>query len=262
MAKSPFPDRLSKRTPFPRRSLPQAGESLREAFLDHMDRVAMWALLATTILVVAATEWILLWMRQPRSPWYWTGIGLTLAGIATMKWVRLKPSLPSWQQGIRGEREVGRMLERCRRFGYEVFHDVPGDGFNVDHVLVGPAGVFAIETKTRSKPGGRTATVIYDGKQLTIDGRTTEADPIRQVEAAADFIGQLLERMCGRRPDVRPVVLFPGWWVESQPRGARVWVLNPKALLSFLENEPTRVSNADVALFADRLTLHLSHDPA
>jgi len=47
--------------PFPRRSLPQAGESLREAFLGHVDRVVMWAMLAATILVVAAAEWIHLW---------------------------------------------------------------------------------------------------------------------------------------------------------------------------------------------------------
>ena len=44
------------------------------------------------------------------------------------------------------------MLEDLRAQGYAVFHDIPGDGFNVDHALIGPAGIFAIETKTRAKP--------------------------------------------------------------------------------------------------------------
>ena len=42
------------------------------------------------------------------------------------------------------------------RDGFAVFHDVPGDkAFNVDHVVIGPQGVFAVETKGRGKPASR-----------------------------------------------------------------------------------------------------------
>jgi hypothetical protein len=54
------------------------------------------------------------------------------------------------RQGIEGEKAVGQFLERLREQRYQVFHDLVGDGFNVDHVLIGPAGVFTIETKTSS----------------------------------------------------------------------------------------------------------------
>jgi len=40
--------------------------------------------------------------------------------------------------------------------GYHVYHDFPAERFNIDHVVVGPAGAFAIETKAvQSLPRGR-----------------------------------------------------------------------------------------------------------
>ena len=35
-----------------------------------------------------------------------------------------------------GERAVGQYLERLRESGPRVFHDVPGVGFNLDHVVI------------------------------------------------------------------------------------------------------------------------------
>ena len=52
---------------------------------------------------------------------------------------------------------------------------------------------------------------------------------------------------------MRPVVLFPGWYITRQPRDARVWVLNPKAFRSFLKNEAIKLSREEIALFVDRL---------
>ena len=53
----------------------------------------------------------------------------------------------------------------------KVYHDIPGNNFNIDHVVVGPNGVFAVETEGRSKPnrgrGQSDATVVYDGRSLT-----------------------------------------------------------------------------------------------
>ena len=72
--------------------------------------------------------------------------------------------------GYEAERAVGEELNQLMREGYYVFHDVPGDReFNVDHVVVGRSGVYAIETKGRSKPTNDRESghkVQYDGKAL------------------------------------------------------------------------------------------------
>lgn len=73
--------------------------------------------------------------------------------------------------GYLGERAVAEELEPLTREGYHVFHDVPVEkvegSFNLDHVVVGPTGLFAIETKTRRKGRAREGVadhkVFYDG---------------------------------------------------------------------------------------------------
>lgn len=257
--KSPFPRGPEKRTPVPHAPMPQAGESLRETALNlFFDRFFVYFMMGATLAGVAAVEWLMVAMKEPLSPWFWTCFAIPLCTLAAWRWFRIKPQLTSLWQGIRGERDVARTLEQLRAVGYSVFHDISGEGFNVDHALVGPGGIFAIETKTLSKPVGRKATVEYDGKRVLVDGMALDHDPITQVEAGADHLRGILKSMTARELTVRPVVLFPGWWVNPQPRGCRTWVLNPKSLGAFLANEPTRLSPEDVALFNDRLTLSLS----
>jgi hypothetical protein len=55
----------------------------------------------------------------------------------------------TWQRGAHGERRTARLLERLTRDGFVVFHDlaVPGSLANVDHLAIGPTGIFVIDSK-------------------------------------------------------------------------------------------------------------------
>jgi hypothetical protein len=86
--------------------------------------------------------------------------------------------------GRDGERCVGQFLERLRDGGGQVFHDIPGDSFNLDHVVICGYGIYAIETKTFNKPWPK-ATVTVEGDSLRIAGRIPDRNPIEQVTAAA-----------------------------------------------------------------------------
>lgn len=57
--------------------------------------------------------------------------------------------------GYLGERAVGHHLNRLAADGYRVYHDLQFEGFNIDHVLVGPSGVYSVETKTFKKGEGQ-----------------------------------------------------------------------------------------------------------
>lgn len=71
----------------------------------------------------------------------------------------------SWLMGLRGERAVGKALEELPP-GYRVIHDLDIGRGNVDHVVIGPSGVFAIETKVWngrfSSRGGR---LFHNGRE-------------------------------------------------------------------------------------------------
>jgi hypothetical protein len=77
---------------------------------------------------------------------------LGLAVAALMGWrLRFRPSeqARAWQRGAQGERHTARLLDRLTRDGYVVVHDlaVPGSPANLDHLVIGPSGVFVIDSK-------------------------------------------------------------------------------------------------------------------
>jgi hypothetical protein len=79
--------------------------------------------------------------------------GLAGLAVATLVgwWLRFRPSeqARSWQRGAHGERHTARLLDLLTRHGYVVFHDlaVPNSPANVDHLVIGPSGVFVIDSK-------------------------------------------------------------------------------------------------------------------
>ena len=71
---------------------------------------------------------------------------------ALLGWrLRVRPSeqARTWWRGAEGERHTARLLDRLTRDGYVVFHDlaVPGSLANVDHLVIGPTGVFVIDSR-------------------------------------------------------------------------------------------------------------------
>lgn len=61
-----------------------------------------------------------------------------------------KRDYENWAQGAEGEEAVGKILEELRAEGWCVIHDVAFGRGNIDHIVVGPGGIFTIETKSRA----------------------------------------------------------------------------------------------------------------
>jgi nuclease-like protein len=111
-----------------------------------------------------------------------------------------------------------------------VFHDVRAEGFNIDHVVIGAAGVFAVETKARPKrphgTGSQGATVTYDGSVLHFPG-WQEREPLEHAKSRAEWLRRWLTSAVGEPVDVKPVLALPGWFVDRKASGD-VIVINPK----------------------------------
>jgi hypothetical protein len=81
-------------------------------------------------------------------------MSLVLGGLAALAagWgLRFRPNLDAvaWRHGAAGERRTARLLCPLERHGWAVLHDlaVPGSRANLDHLVIGPGGVFAIDSK-------------------------------------------------------------------------------------------------------------------
>lgn len=248
-----------KRSPLKVRPLRLPGQSIDESLWDSMlDEILAPMLVVIYLLVLAGLEWIRYYKPLPPAPWLFTAIaGAGLAYAAYRIW-RALPKIRMLKQGRDGERFIGQYLEELRASGYRVFHDLIGAGFNVDHVLIGPAGVFTIETKTFSKRIGTGVEVTFDGKTIAVDGWEPDRDPVVQAKAQAGWLRDILSRSTNRQFEVWPVVLFPGWYVKQGPGSTKeMWVLNEKAFKKFLANERAVLAPEEISLASEHLTLYV-----
>jgi hypothetical protein len=246
----------STKSPIKDKPLRLPGQSLEEERRKLFeDKVETPFFLAMFFILFAAMEWWRYYSELPPHPLFFSVVAGILVVFAGWRIWQTRPQVRNLKQGIEGEKAVGQYLERLRENGYQVFHDLVGTGFNVDHVLIGPAGVFTVETKTWSKPAHGNVTIKFDGERLTVAGREPERDPIVQARAQAGWLRSLLLESTGRTFEVFPVILFPGWFIEQAEGTLRnIWVLEPKALPQFLGNAPQCLAPEDVKL----ASFHLS----
>jgi hypothetical protein len=164
--------------------------------------------------------------------------------------------------GYFGERIVAEHLEPLKQQGWRIFHDVPcqnnGTKFNIDHIAVGPNGVFVIETKTRRKGGARPG---FDDHKVYFDGRALvwpwgeDNHGLEQAERNAVWLKDTIKAEIGENVFVTPFLTLPGWWVENKPsRDSRLCrVVNSKVLAKFLPNGPETLDPKQIDAIAAKL---------
>jgi hypothetical protein len=246
-------DNQKKRSPLREKPLRRAGQSVEEKIQGTRDKIDDYAFLVAMPIALAVYEWLRWYFKMQPQPIPLTIVAILYVFYALRKVADLRKKIHRLELGLEGETVVGQELESFRATGYRVFHDIVADGFNIDHVLIGSAGVFAVETKTISKPPDPTAKIVYDGETVTVAGFSPDRNPVTKARAEAAWLRKLIKKSTTKDVRVRPVVLYPGWYITPQPKGAEVWVLNPDALPAFIEHEDVVLSPEDINL----VTLHL-----
>lgn len=220
--------RARRRSPLTRDLLRAPGQALRERLDEHMADMAsdlgllmvLPLLMATFVLLNAALSG-----RAP-SPMLLGLIALSVCGVVgTMiaRMARRSAEMDRLRLGADAELAVGQALDRLMHRGAVVFHDVPAQGWNIDHIVVAAQGVFAVETKGYSKradlPGKCAARVEFDGSCLRFPGQQTRA-PLEQSQRQAQWLSRWLTQATGDAVGVTPVLALPGWFVDRKGVGA------------------------------------------
>jgi hypothetical protein len=221
--------------------------------MQHQIKRASAAGAALTI-TIAGYEWVRFKMNLLYSPWTLAAIAAVATAMAVWRVLALRPNMRKLKLGLQGEIVVGQYLDRLQADGYQVFRDVQGNNFNLDQVLIGAAGVFAVGTKTWNKPHPD-AKVTFDAERLLVGSKEAECDPVLQARAQASWLRVQLRESTGKNFDLRPVIVSPGWYVEASYVAQRkLWVLEPKALPTFLSNETPSLSAEDRKLVSYNLS--------
>lgn len=155
---------------------------------------------------------------------------LTVAIWATWSASKVLRARRKYLEGRAAERATAQAFASLVSKGCAVYHDIPADKFNLDHVVVGPGAVFMIETKSRRKPAARgkaSATVKFNGEALEFpDWQDTKM--LDQTRAQTRWLSERLYRKTGERVPVEPVLALPGWYVTCSVPSPNVHVINPK----------------------------------
>lgn len=236
------------KSPLREQPLRHAGQSLQDEREVILDRLFFDLTYMASLVVFTGFLWLLYYFPQTRPPVVATILAAVICAFLVLRLSRSLRAIKQLKLGRQGERIVAEVLEGLRVRGFGVLHDVPGDKFNLDHVVFSPHGIFVVETKTISKPAPD-AQVSYDGTRVLVAGRQPTRDPIVQVRSAARWLQDMLKASTGKAFPVRGVVVYPGWYVESRAGNrSEVWVLNPKALAEFIVHQPQLLPPDDVQM--------------
>ena len=139
----------------------------------------------------------------------WGAVALVLS-LMFISWSLVKGMrrVESFFKGARGEEMVSGILRELPD-AYHVFNDFLACGKHVDHVVVGPAGVFAVETKFwRGK-------VTLEEGHILLDGRLPDRSPLAQVQKEASLVKTALAKL-GWTGAVTPVLAFASNTFEAK----------------------------------------------
>jgi hypothetical protein len=239
---------MEKKSPLKYPPLRQAGQWLGEETLRLGDEIVEVFIAPIAVTALAVFDWCGSYFHLQRSPGLFIAMAVVLWVYAFVRTIWLRRRLRNSKLGRQGEIVVGQHLESLREKGFKVFHDVPCTRGNIDHILLGTRGVFAIETKTWSQPtNAPKPTITYDGKMMRFGGIET-SEPLAQATAEACFLHDLIHRKTGMTPFVRAVVFCPEWEIKEHPHGVTVWVVNEKMLPAFLEHENAKIEPKDIGI--------------
>lgn len=136
--------------------------------------------------------------------WKWSGAGAVTfaAAVAFTSWAATRGlrRVERFFKGARGEEKVAGVLAGLPE-GYHVFNDFKAGSGYVDHVVLGPTGIFSVETKCWAGE-----VTVEDGSVL-INGRLPSRDPVPQAVRECEQVRGSFAAV-GWKGRVVPVLVF------------------------------------------------------
>jgi hypothetical protein len=156
---------------------------------------ATWAHSLPRRLVALVAAGVAAWLAAARvAPNLAGPVGVTVAaGLGWLLRFRTSPDTVAWRRGATGERRTARLLAPLERQGWAVLHDlaIPNYQGNIDHLVIGPGGVLAIDSKQyRGRLRADRDGMVWHGRHLLVSAlRTTlwGADQADEVLGIADI---------------------------------------------------------------------------
>jgi hypothetical protein len=142
-----------------------------------------------------------------------------------------------WLKGARGEQQTALILEPLRHDGFVILHDrrEPRSSGNIDHIVLGPSGIFIIETKSWAGVITTTEQDLYCNRTDVLEAPSAlSTHAISQAQAEARAVWAVT----GASHWVTAIVCIHGATMAN-PEAAvqKSFVVRPDHLLGFLRRD-------------------------
>ena len=209
------------------------------------DRLLHWALFP--MLSMGFLTYVLFRMKSGPAGLLQLVVGCALFGLGcwcAVDVLNLEAAADRYYGGADGEQDVGLVLSRLPQ-EFHVFNGLGFDGGDVDHVIVGPTGVFVVETKNH---GG---TISQRDDRLCRNGIPLSRDFIRQAIREAMYVKRRLSPP--GLSHVQPVVVFARAKVRVRARIDGVRIIPLTSLADAVTQRATCLSPGEVQRYVQRL---------
>lgn len=184
--------------------------------------------------------------------WWTAGVGgvlLFLGASHALKRGENRTDIGRFQGGAAGEEQVTDQLKRGLPDSYFILNDVTvragSRKAQNDHILLGPNGIFVIETKAYSgtlsgKATDETLTQVKDFK-----GKKTETqikNPVPQNEYHCDVVREKMQEGGFAVDDLHSIIVFTSRWARIRIEDCPVPVLKPEMLCSTVKGTGSKYS--------------------
>lgn len=234
------------------------GESLQEKIRDYEFKVMEQILLPTVYVAFAVFVWLIYVFSIQMdlfSAIVFSVIALVLVIRACFKVKKTRWVLKRYRKGLEGERLVGETLNQLSNESTFVFHDIPGERFNVDHIIVSTRGIFVIETKHFNRE--LCHEFFYDGTmiyRIMKDGRRFPCPKLLpQIDGEARFIEQEIEHRADMKLPVIKVAILIGSYIGGTENFKDYWLLNESSFVTAFRQQKECLDDSVVKLVATHI---------
>ena len=217
-------------------------------YQDLLSRIALPML---SLLLLIPVGYYLL----TRGHFFW---GVVVAGIYIVSiksleaaGLKLKKRITDADTGAKAEQAVAEALQELPD-DYYVFHDLEFPGFNIDHVVLGPNGIFLVETKSQK------GNITQNNDALLTNGRKFFKDFLKQCWSQAYSLRDHLGKDRLGELSIKPILCFARGFVEIRGPVRGVAVLNVGYLRPYILSQrgsfPAQARDQIIPLLAAALS--------
>lgn len=215
-------------------------------------RAALPFLVGLSVVVMATTFFSL----QGFGIWVGSVAAVVVGFVSAISIFRLPFESLVWARGIEGERKSAEFLAPLEAEGFIILNNrrIPGSKGDIDHIAIGPGGIFPIETKNWS---GRLE--VRNDRLFVGDQDRTRALEQLYREALAVQVA-LGEELTHHRVTVTPVLCAIGGVTGGSRSAAGVSISDGRDLAALLRDRPRVFDDEQILELARAADSRLRHN--